>query len=165
MADADGGNLTQLTHTPGYDGGAFFSPDCSGIVWRASRPEGAALKEYQDLLAQGLVRPQALEIFWMDADGSNVKQLTKNGAANFGPYPYPDNSAVVFSSNLGGDAREFDLYSVGIDGGEPERITHAPGFDGFPMFSPDGEWLVFASNRANAPGARDTNLFLARWRP
>ena len=55
--DADGGNVKRLTDTPGYDGGAFFSPDCSKIVWRASRPEGEALADYQALLKEGLIRP------------------------------------------------------------------------------------------------------------
>ena len=62
--DADGKNVRRLTHTPGYDGGAFFSPDCTKIVWRASRPKpGAELEDYQKLLAQGLVRPTKLEIW------------------------------------------------------------------------------------------------------
>jgi Tol biopolymer transport system component len=51
---------------------------------------------------------------------------------------------------------------VGKDGGEPERITFSPGFDGFPHFSPDGRWIVWASNRAD-PGSHETNLFIARW--
>ena len=56
---------------------------------------------------------------------------------------------------------EFDLFTVGLEGGEPVRVTYAPGFDSFPMFSPDGRWLVFASNRAGPAG--ETNLFIARW--
>jgi Tol biopolymer transport system component len=59
--------------------------------------------------------------------------------------------------------REFDMFIINKDGnGEPERITTAPGFDGFPMFSPDGKWIVWGSNRAN-PEGRDTNLFIAKW--
>lgn len=162
LADADGGNIRQLTNTPGYDGGAFFTPDCSRIVWRASRPQGDELTDYQNLLRQNLVRPGELELFVMDADGGNVRQLTRHGAGSFGPYPAPDDEGVVYSTNAGANPREFDLRLVRWDGTET-RITTAPGFDGFPMFSPDGRWLVFASNRANAPGARDTDLYLARW--
>jgi len=162
----DGSELTQLTDTPGYDGGAFFTPDCSRIVWRASRPEGEALTDYQALLADNLVRPSKLEIYSMLPDGTDVRQHTHNEAANFGPYAYPDGSKILFASNLGGDVREFDLWSVPMQGeAEPERITHTAGFDGFPMFSPDGKYLVFASNRANEQGSHDTNLFLARWSP
>ena len=163
--DENGANVKRLTSTPGYDGGAFYSPDCKEIVWRASRfADDAALNDYRALLAEGFVRPSKMELFLADADGSNMKQITKNGAANFCPYFTPDGKRIIFASNmLDPRGREFDLFLIDKDGsGEPERITAAPAFDGFPMFSPDGKWLVFASNRSN-PEGRETNLFLARW--
>ncbi len=165
LANADGSGLERVTETPGYDGGAFFTTDCSALVWRASRPEGEALADYRRLLDQDLVRPSSLEIFWMELDTRKVEQLTSNGAANFAPYPLPDDSGVLYASNAGGSGREFDVWLAKRAGGEPERITTTEGFDGFPMFSPDGKWLMFASNRATAPGASDTNLFVARWVP
>jgi Tol biopolymer transport system component len=165
MANPDGSGLTRLTSEVGYDGGAFFNTSCTAIVWRASRPKGEALADYKRLLEQDLVRPSSLELFWMDLATKKVTQLTDNGKANFGPYPLPDDSGVVFSSNLGGSEREFDIYEVARAGGQPVPVTTAEGFDGFPMFSPDGKWFVFASNRANEPGRRDTNLFVARWIP
>ena len=162
--DADGSNVERLTHTPGYDGGAFFSADCSKIVWRASRPTGDALADYQNLLARGLVRPTKLELFVADADGSNARQVTNLNVAAFGPFLYPSGDRIIFSSNYGDPkGREFDLFAVNTDGTGLERITHAPGFDGFPMFSPDGKSLAFASNRASRPGTWDTNLFVASW--
>src|SRR5690606_25348812 len=118
-----------------YDGGAFFSADCSRIVWRASRPQGAALDEYRELLGQGLVRPSKLEIFVANADGSDARQVTYLGAAAFAPYFHPSGKRILFSSNHGDPrGREFDIWAVDVDGGNLERITHAPGFDGFPMF-------------------------------
>jgi Tol biopolymer transport system component len=156
-------NVRRLTDQPGYDGGAFFSPDCSEIVWRASRPEGEALEEYRRLLAKGLLRPGHLEIFVMNADGSDVRQITENGAANFCPTFTADGGRIIYASNAGpGGVREFDLWLVDKEGGEPERVTTAPGFDGFPQFSPDGRWLVWASNRAD-PTSGETNIFIARW--
>jgi Tol biopolymer transport system component len=162
--DENGGNVTRLTSTPGYDGGAFYSPDCTEIVWRASRFEGAALDEYRTLLKDGFVRPSKMELYVAKADGSGAKQITTNGAANFGPYFTPDGKRVIYSSNvLDPRGREFDIFIINKDGsGEPERITTAPAFDGFPMFSPDGKWLVWGSNRSN-PEGRETNLFIARW--
>ncbi|MDH5566370.1 MAG: M28 family peptidase [Myxococcales bacterium] len=158
---------TRITHTPGYDGGAFFSPDCSRLVWRASRPSGAALDAYRALLAEGLVRPSRMQIVVADADGSNARQITDNEAANFAPYFLPDNRRVLFSSNLENPrGRNFDLYRIDPDAPQPEatleRITFSPEFDAFPMFSPDGRFLVFASNR-NAAKSGDTNLFIAEW--
>ncbi len=159
----EAGGVRRLTSTPGYDGGAFYSPDCSEIVWRANYPTGDRLVDYRKLLAQGLVRPTAMEIFVMKASGAGVQQLTKNGAANFAPYFHPDGTRIIYASNVGDPrGREFELWTIDKRGGEPERITYAPGFDGFPMFSPDGEFIVWASNRAN-PTGRETNLFIARW--
>jgi Tol biopolymer transport system component len=164
----DGTNLEQQTNLPGYDGGAFFNADCTALLWRASRPEGEALADYQKLLGQDLVRPSALEIYWMDLASKKVEQLTDNGAANFAPFPVPGDRAVLYSSNEGGNGREFDVWMVSrgeAKPGKPIKVTTAPGFDGFPMFSPDGKWLMFSSNRATAAGASDTNLFVARWVP
>jgi Tol biopolymer transport system component len=158
----EAGDVKRLTSTPGYDGGAFYSPDCSEIVFRASRPVGTALEEYRDLLEQGLVRPSQMELFVMKADGTNQRQITSNGAANFCPYFHPDGRKIIYSSNAGVSPREFDLWMIGKEGGTPERVTFTEGFDGFPQFSPDGKWIVWASNRANV-AAHQTNLFIARW--
>ena len=162
--DLDGKNIRRLTHEPGYDGGAFFSPDSRQIVYRASRsktPQQAA--EYETLLKAGLVRPTALELYVMNADGSNKRQVTNNGKANFAPYFHPNGRQIIFASNMGDPrGREFDIYLVNLDGTGIERVTTAPEFDGFPMFSPDGRQLVFASNRGGVkPG--DTNIFIADW--
>ena len=160
----DGSEVRRLTHTPGYDGGPFFSPDGTKIVYRAGYPETAEeLADYRRLLAQGLIRPSALEIFVMDADGANQTQVTDNGAANFGPYFHPSGEKILFSSNLGDPTgREFDIWMVDVDGTGLEQITFTGGFDGFPMFSPDGKYLVFGSNRNEShPG--NTNVFIAEW--
>jgi Tol biopolymer transport system component len=160
----DGSELTRLTRTPGYDGGAFFSADGRKIVFRASRPgTPEELADYRALLARKLVRPGKLEIQVMDADGSNARPVTRLGAASFAPFFHPDGRRIVFASNAGDPhGRNFDLYLVNEDGGGLEQLTTYPGFDGFPMFSPDGKSLVFASNRnGSRPG--ETNVFIADW--
>jgi TolB protein len=164
VMDADGANVRRLTSALGYDGGAFFTADGKRIVYRAYRPETPAeIADYQALLKKNLIRPSRLDIYVMDADGSNVRRLTDNGAANFAPFPHPDGQRIIFSSNLHDPrGRNFDLYLIGMDGTGLERVTTHGDFDGFPMFSPDGSLLVFASNRgARQPG--DTNVFLADW--
>jgi len=164
--DQNGQNVQRLTNTPGYDGGAFFSADCSKIVWRASRPTGKALEEYQQLLAEGLVRPTQLELYVANADGTDARQITYLSSAAFAPFFTPDAKRVLFSTNAGDPSgREFDIWAVNVDGTALERITKTPGFDGFPMFSPDGKYLAFSSNRASAPGTYDTNVFVTEWVP
>jgi len=160
----DGSDVKRLTHELGYDGGAFYSRDGKRIVWRASRPKTDAEKAaYQELLKESAIRPMTLEIFVADADGGHPKQVTSNGAANFGPYFYPDGRRIIYASNVADpQGRDFDLWKVNDDGTAPERLTFNPSFDGFPMFSPDGKTLVFASNR-NGKEKGETNLFLADW--
>ena len=162
----DGSGLKRLTSEKGYDGGAFFSPDGKQIVYRAHHPQDAdARARYDELLAEGLIEPTVLELFVMDADGSNKRQITHNGAANFCPYFHPDGQRIIFSSNMDDPrARNFDLYLIGTDGEDLERVTFDPSFDGFPMFTRDGRKLVFASNRfARQQG--ETNIFIADWVP
>ena len=161
--DADGSNVVRLTETPGYDGGAFFNHDCSRIVWRASRPTGDALAEFQSLLGEGLVRPGKLELWVANADGSEPRQVTYLNAAAFAPYFHPSGDRILFSTNYGDPrGREFDIWAIDVDGTDLERITFTPGFDGFPMFSPDGTKLAFASNRNQGkPG--ETDVYVARW--
>jgi Tol biopolymer transport system component len=164
VMDANGKNVKRLTTEPGYDGGPFFSPDGKMIVYRGSHPESEAeLKDYRDLIQNHQLRPGRLEIFVMDADGKNKRQLTKNGAANFAPFFHPDGKRIIFASNMENPrGRNFDLYLINVDGTGLERVTHHPEFDSFPMFSSDGKMLVWASNRNQAKRG-DTNIFLADW--
>jgi len=173
--DADGKNARQLTNLPGYDGGAFFSADCSKIVWRASRPQGKDLDEYKALLAQKLVKPTRMDIWVANADGTEARQVTYLPGASFAPYFFPNGKRILFSSNYKSPrGPEFDIYAIDIDGTHLEQITTAGGFDGFPVFSPDGKTLAFSSNRRDVigdkyrvtgglAGEHDTNVFLADW--
>lgn len=164
VMDIDGKNQTRLTFEKGYDGGPFFSQDGSKIVFRTSRPKTEKeLTDYNDLVDNGLVRPSALEIYVMDADGKNMKQVTDFGKASFGPFFHPNMEKIIFASNVNSETgRNFDLYTINIDGTDLEQITFNKSFDGFPMFTRDGKRLIFASNRFNKKNG-DTNIFIADW--
>jgi TolB protein len=162
--NGDGSDVRRLTSRPGPDGGAFFSHDGSLIVFRGrSYTPGPELDDYRVLLKQRLWRPTSLEIFVMRHDGTDLRQVTRNGAANFAPYFHPDGRRIIFSSNLHNPkGRDFDLFLIDVDGSGLERVTFNDTFDGFPMFSPDGKRLVFASNR-DAKGPGETNVFVGDW--
>lgn len=162
--DLDGKNVKQITFELGYDGGAFFSPDGSQIVFRASRPKTEEeIKEYKDLLTQGLVAPTNMEIYVCSADGSNLRQITRLGKANWAPFFHPSGKKIIFSSNHHSErGYDFQLYMINLDGTGIEQITSESKFNAFPMFSFDGKKLVFSSNRNNG-GTRDTNVFIADW--
>lgn len=166
--DLEGGDLHQVTHRLGYDGGAFFSHDGKQLVFRSTafNPKKRAEEElrYRELLSAWKVRPQAMDLFVCNADGSERRQVTDIGGASFAPYFFPDDQRILFSTNHHeASQRNFDLFAIGVDGKDLERITTYEGFDSFPMFSPDGRFVVFASNRGGSV-AGETNLFVAQWR-
>ena len=156
--------VKRITKDLGYDGGAWFSPDSKKIVWRASRPKTEAeIKEYKELLKEGLVAPTKMEVWVADADGSNAKQITNLGNANWAPNFTPDSKHIIFCSNHEYKRGfPFNMYLTDLNGNGLEKISRDKGFDAFPMFSPDGKKIVFSSNRNNG-GTRDTNLFIADW--
>lgn len=143
IMNADGSNVKRLTNTPGYDGGPFFSPDGKRIIWRRFTPDG-----------------MQADIYTMNVDGSDVKQITDFKAMSWAPYIYPSGQYVIFASNkLGFD--NFELYLVDIEGKkEPVRITYSDGFDGLPVFSPDGKHIVWTSTHTNNG---QSQLFYGDW--
>jgi Tol biopolymer transport system component len=143
LMNADGSNVRQLTHTPGYDGGPFFSPDGRRILWRRFNEQG-----------------DSADIFTMNLDGSDQRQLTSFGAMSWAPYFHPSGRYIIFTSNKLGFAN-FELFLVDADGKrEPVRVTFTDGFDGLPVFSPDGARLAWTSGRT-ADGK--SQIFIADW--
>ena len=164
IMDLKSGKEKRITNELGYDGGAWFSPDGKKIIWRASRPKTeAAINEYKELLAQDLVAPTNMEVWVANVDGSDAKQVTNFGQANWAPTFMPDSKRIIFASNHEYKRGfPFNLYTINGDGSNLQKVSRDKGFDAFPMFSPDGKRIVFASNRNNG-GTRDTNVFIADW--
>lgn len=162
--NVDGSDVRRITNRLGYDGGAFFSRDGKMLVWRSWYPETQQDQDdYRALLQQNLVRPTRMELWVANSDGSNARQVTRLGGANFAPYFTPDGKRIIFASNHPNPrSRNFDLYLINLDGTGLAPVTTHGEFDSFPMFSPDGKKLVFASNRhGTVPG--ETNIFVADW--
>ena len=143
-ADADGGNVKRLTHADGYDGGPFFSADGKKICWRRFDRNGLTA-----------------EIFTMNPDGSGEKQLTRLGAMSWAPYFHPSGDYLIFATNKNHGFGNFELYLVDAAGEkEPVRVTYTDGFDGLPVFTPDGKKLAWTSNRT---ASKQSQIFLANW--
>jgi TolB protein len=168
--DTNGKHVKRLTYEPGYDGGAYYSPDNKWIVYRGSHPTDPKLIERdKELLKQHLIVPLIFEVWVMKADGSAKHQVTHLNAASFAPFFMPDGKRIIFCTDYFDPDRtkphhrpNFDLAIINVDGTGLERVTYNESFDGFPMFSPDGKKLVFASNR-NGAHQGDTNIFIADW--
>ncbi|NQV71155.1 MAG: PD40 domain-containing protein [Pseudohongiella sp.] len=130
LMDADGSNVRQLTQSPGYDGGPFFSPDNQKVVWRRFNPDG-----------------NSAEIWTMDVDGSNQRQLTADAMVSWGPYFHPSGDYIIYSSNILGHAN-FELFMIDPEGSGPAvRVTNTDGTDILPVFSPDGSKLAWSTTR------------------
>ena len=164
IMDLKTGDTRRVTNMLGYDGGAWFSPDGKKLIWRASRPKtDDEVKEYKELLKENLVAPTRMEVWVADADGSNARQVSNFGQANWAPAYMPDSKRIIFASNHEYKRGfPFNLYTMNEDGTSLKKVSRDLGFDAFPMFSPDGKKLVFCSNRNNG-GTRDTNIFIADW--
>lgn len=161
----DGSDVRQVTKELGYDGGAFFSPDGTKLVFRSSRPKTTdEIEKYKNLLARGLVMPTEMEIYVCNVDGSNLRQVTHLGKANWSPFFHPSGNKIIFSSNYASKGGfKFNLFMIDEDGTGLEQISYDGVFDAFPVFSNNGKYLVFSSNRNNR-GTHDTNLFLVEWK-
>ena len=157
--------VKRITHELGYDGGAWFSPDGKKIIWRASRPKTPEeIEDYKNLLNQGLVAPTQMEVWIANSDGTDARQITHYGKANWAPNFIPGSPKIIFCSNHEYERGfPFNMYTVNTDGSELEKISHNKGFDAFPMFSPDGKKIVFCSNR-NSPDGKEINVFIADWK-
>lgn len=163
VMDLKTGKSQQVTNELGYDGGAWFSPDGKKIVWRTSRPQTEEeIKEYKDLLKEGLVAPTKMEVWIANADGSEARQVTSLGQANWAPNFTPDGRIIFCSNHEYKRGFPFNMYLLNTDGTGLQKISRDKGFDAFPMFSPDGKKILFCSNRNNG-GTRDTNIFVADW--
>jgi Tol biopolymer transport system component len=171
LMNIDGSGVRRLTDRVGYDGGPWFSPDGKKIVWRAWYPETEEEKAlWKDCMENNYIVAVPLDIWVMDADGSNKRRLLHNGATNWAPSWHPDGKRIIFSSNMddwhadiGKFGHNFELYLINIDGAGLERITFNTVFDSFPMFSPDGKKIVFGSNR-NSQNPHETDIFIADWK-
>lgn len=143
IMDADGSNVKQLTDESGYDGGTFFSPDGKKVIWRKFNEDG-----------------DKADVYTMNVDGSAKKQITDFNAMSWAPYYHPTQEYIIFASNKYGFGN-FELFIVDAEGEkEPIRITTTDGFDGLPVFSPDGKKLVWTSTRTSDKKAQ---LFIANW--
>ena len=99
------------------------------------------------------------DVYTMNPDGTDVKQITDFGSMSWAPYEHPSGQYFIFSSNKHG-YENFELFIVDAQGAkEPVRITYSGGFDGLPVPSPDGRQLAWTSGRSG-DGAQ---IFLAQW--
>lgn len=139
---ADGRDVRRLTTEPGYDGGPFFSPDGRRLTYRHFAPDG-----------------HTAEIYTMNVDGSDKKALTHLNTMSWAPFYHPSGDYLIFASSLYGHAN-FELMIVDREGTKaPVRVTDQTGFDGLPVFTPDGTELYWTHSNENG----EAQIYRGRW--
>ncbi len=145
IMNADGTGARQLTKAPNcYNGGPFFSPDGKRVIFRSDRKA-----------------KDQLQLYVINTDGTGEKALTDDTAwVQWGPYWHPDNRHIIYAAadHATGGRPNYDLYWMDVETGAKERITHAPGADVLPVFSPDAKQLMWTSNR---DGRQPSQLWIA----
>lgn len=143
IMNADGSDVRRLTDAPGYDGGPFFSPDGTRIIWRHFDENG-----------------MIADVWTMKTDGSDKHRVTDFKSMSWAPYYHPSGKYIIFTSNKLGFTN-FELFIVDVNGEhEPVRVTYTDGFDGLPVFSPNGKKLCWTSGRTSDGKSQ---IFLADW--
>jgi tol-pal system beta propeller repeat protein TolB len=125
VMDADGGNVKQVSSRPGFQ--PAWSPDGTRIVFASRRG-----------------KREELELFVVDADGTNLTALTTNRVEDVLPAWSPDGATIAFASERHGN---WDVYLMNPDGTNQRRLTRSRAPDQNPDWSPDGGHIVFESRR------------------
>ncbi len=161
IMNIDGSGMRRVSNGLGRTTCGFFYDHDRRILYSSTFASDPACPARPDQ-SMGYVWPLGrLEIYTSKTDGSDLRQLTKNGAYNAEATVSPGGQSIIFTSTRDGD---IELYVMKIDGSQVRRITHRVGYDGGAFFSPDGKRIVWrAGYPATAADSADyTRLFNAR---
>lgn len=137
-ADPDGSNIRRLTDSKGYDAEGSYSPDGQQIVFCSER-----------------TGPGNFELFIMDKDGKNARQLTKApGCYNGGPFFSPDGKRVIFRSDRT-KKDQLQLYIINADGTGERPLTNDVNWVQWgPYWHPDNKHIIYAGADHSDPTKR-----------
>ncbi|KAK8510529.1 hypothetical protein V6N13_110044 [Hibiscus sabdariffa] len=147
VVNRDGSNLRQVFPLNAF--ATAWDPIQKGIVYTSAGPEFSSVSTEVDIVA----------IDVDDVCQSNYKRLTLDGKNNAFPSPSPDGKQIVFRSSRSGYKNLYIMDAIEGEAGGIERLTDGPWTDTMCNWSPDGDWIAFASDRHN-PGSGSFELYL-----
>ena len=148
VINADGSGETRLTDGPGIKNPTSWSPDGKRMLLNFAQPDTET----------GYPAQETFEIYVMNSDGTDMKNLSNRPGKDASAKWSPDGRLIVFESSRG-DGHTEDIFVMDADGGNVRRLTVDPAADWIPYWSPDGKWISFTSRR---PVPLDRRLAILR---
>lgn len=144
-ADSDGSNLVNLTHAAGYDAEGSYSPDGRTILFASNRE---AYARPLSKVEQGLLDDDAsyfMDLYVMDADGSNVKQLTFSPGYDGGPFYNAEGTKILWR-RFNPDGNSAEIWTMDADGSNQRQLTANGMVNWGPYYHPSGAYIIYSSN-------------------
>jgi len=145
VADSDGGNLVNLTNIMGYDAEGSYSPDGSKILFASNRE---AYTRSLSKAEQALLDDDAsyfMDLYVMNADGSNVQQLTFSPGYDGGPF-YNEAGTKILWRRFNPDGNSAEIWTADSDGSNQRQLTANAMVNWGPYFHPSGDYIIYSSN-------------------
>ena len=144
--DRDQQTYQQLTDSPGYDAEGSYSPDGKLIAFASNRNGFLPGQEAEEQEKFERDPAYAMEIFVMNADGSDVRQLTDVPGYDGGPFFSPDGKRICWRrfSETGATA---EIMTMNVDGSDQRQLTHMGAMSWAPFYHPSGKYLIFTTNK------------------
>ena len=145
VADSDGGNLVNLTNVMGYDAEGSYSPDGSKILFASNREAYTRSLSKAEQALLGDDASYFMDLYVMDADGSNVQQLTFSPGYDGGPF-YNKEGTKILWRRFNPDGNSAEIWTADSDGSNQRQLTANAMVNWGPYFHPSGDYIIYSSN-------------------
>jgi Tol biopolymer transport system component len=141
-----GGKTRRLTHALGYDAEGSYSPDGKQIAFASNRhayvtpPTGKALEAFK------LNKSIEMDLYIMNADGSNVRRLTTSAGYDGGPFFSADGKRICWR-RFGIHGHTAEIFTMKTDGTDEKQLTRLGHMSWAPTYHPSGDYLIFSTNK------------------
>ena len=145
QSDSQGQGLIKLTDSLGYDAEGSWSSDGSTIVFASNRE---AYERPLSLAEQRLFaddKSYFMDLYLMDADGSNVRKITQSPGYDGGPFFSADDQKIVWR-RFNPDGNSAEIWTMDADGSNQRQLTDSAMVSWGPYFHPSGDYIIYSSN-------------------
>ena len=145
QAKSDGSGLVNLTNTEGYDAEGSYSSDGKKILFASNREAyGRLLSQAEQKLFED-DSSYFMDLYIMDADGSNVQKLTNSPGYDGGPFFSADDTQIVWR-RFNPDGNSAEIWVMNVDGTNQRQLTADSMVAWGPYFHPSGKYIIYSSN-------------------